>query len=165
MRIDRNLNALITHAIEVAEYLIVDTQIEEITPCFLCQTKQGEVFVCACEWPDRDAKYQSVQAFRARFQEEGYERYVFIGEAWKASAGSKLRPSESDSRQEVVIIIAGDVDGVLAGVTIPIERSDNNTRSLGEVGAPVDIAAQNVGTLMANMLTEPPDLSCLQPEA
>ena len=58
-----------------------------------------------------DAKYQSVQAFRARFQEEGYERYVFIGEAWKGSAGSKLRPSESDSRQEVVIIMAGDVDG------------------------------------------------------
>jgi hypothetical protein len=44
MRIDRNLNALITHAIEVAEYLIVDTQIEEITPCFLLPNKTGRGF-------------------------------------------------------------------------------------------------------------------------
>jgi hypothetical protein len=103
-----------------------------------------------------------VQAFRARFQEEGYERYVFIGEAWKGSAGSKLRPSESDSRQEVVFIMAGDVDGALELTTILIERNASNTRSLGEVRGPDNVADRNVGNLMGNLLTESPDLSCLQ---
>ena len=166
MRIDRDLNALITHAIGLARHLIVDEQVDEITPCFICQTKQGMLIVYACEWPDRQAKYQSLQAFRAHFQDEGYERYVFVGEAWKGSAeDTNLPPSERKSRQEIVFIMAGDDHGALELATIPIERDANNTRSLGEVDGPADVADANAGGLMGNLLTEPPDLSRLQARA
>jgi hypothetical protein len=109
----KTLKEIAEHALKTAKQLIVAEG--RLMPVFVLYNASGEQYVVGAPWNDDADKQIMVSALRGFMAKMQITQYVHVSEAWGASVDkttgpelAKLRPSERNDRQEVIVVTASD---------------------------------------------------------
>lgn len=150
------LQTLASGALSVARKIIVDDQ-RDLQPVFLLIQQGGELVPVAVEFQNDEQKDEAAQAVSLLMRAQRTAAYVFVCEAWVLIADAKdglpkYKPSQSESRKEMLFINGETYDGNEIAVMVELGRDMEGKRTMGEPEY-MSTDARNCGRF-ANLLTQ-----------
>lgn len=133
------LKGLAKLAYDTSKSMMEDKAHEELVPIFIILQADGELQIMGTPFYGDESKQAIADMLREKFRAEYVKAYIHVSEAWMLSASPSegmptVRPSESERRQEALIIAGQDRDGNFIHQIAHINRDQDNKRTL----APVD---------------------------
>jgi hypothetical protein len=115
----------------------------ELPPTWFLQRPDGEVGMFVTPWDDFREKEATSQKMKLLMKENDIIRYALITEAWmverKNPDGTKLAkdwkgplPSQSPDREEIVMIVGGDLEGHCVEGMASVTRDKEGKPILGK---------------------------------
>jgi hypothetical protein len=115
----------------------------ELPPTWFLQRSDGKVGMFVTPWVDFKEKEEANQRMRLLMEKYEIMRYALITEAWmvkrKNPEGTKLAkdwkgplPSQSPDREEIVMIVGGDLEGNCVEGMADITRDEKGKPTLGK---------------------------------
>jgi hypothetical protein len=104
--------------------------VDQISPMWALVDTKKQVTLIVSPWGNDDEKDAIVTAVKAKMKQDGTVMYAHIAEAWMAKVSlddpdklMKIRPSEREDKEEVIIVTVNDHLDTVMGM-LSIERDD-----------------------------------------
>jgi len=126
---NKELNVFLEAQLKAAADLVLE--VDQVSPMWALVDAKKRVTLIVSPWHSDEEKEAAIKAIRFKMEIDGTVMYAAISEAWMAKVPlddpdklMKIRPSERNDREEVIIVTVNDHLDTVVGM-LAIERGED----------------------------------------